>query len=434
MKDTIAGQLPITTSHEVAQQNAPRREQYDLAIVGGGIVGLATARELLLRRPGLRLVVLEKDSAIAMQQSGHNSGVLHTGIYYAPGSLKARACVEGYRRMLAFCDENDIPYQLCGKLIVALNDGELSRLDELYRRGVANGVQGLEMMGPERLREIEPYVTGIRAIYSPNTGIVDYERVAQAYARHVQQRGGELVVGHKVTTIVRRAEWAILSTRRTTDNAGPDIQARYVITSAGLQSDKVSALEYGKRDVRIVPFRGDYYKLRHDKRHMVKGLIYPVPDLRFPFLGVHFTLRPDGEIWAGPNAVLAFAREGYGRWDLSIPDLWDALSYTGFWKMAAKYWRTGVREMHRDYSKRAYLKELQRYLPQLQPEDVVPGPSGVRAQALAPDGQLVDDFLVRRSANIIHVQNAPSPAATSSLMIANMITDEAENAFDLGTE
>jgi L-2-hydroxyglutarate oxidase LhgO len=433
MKDTIVGQAPVTTARQVAPQTAPHQEHYDLAIVGGGIVGLATARELLLRRPALRLILLEKDAAIAMQQSGHNSGVLHTGIYYTPGSLKARACVEGHRRMLAFCDENDIPYQLCGKLIVALNDSELSRLDELYRRGVANGVQGLELMGPERFREIEPFVTGAKAIYSPNTGIVDYGRVAQAYARHVQERGGEIVVGHKVTTIVRRADCTVLSTRLITDDAGPDIQARHVITCAGLQSDKVTAVEHGKRDVRIVPFRGDYYLLRHDKRHMVKGLIYPVPDPRFPFLGVHFTLRPNGEIWAGPNAVLAFAREGYGRWDLSLPELWDALSYTGFWKMAAKYWRTGIREMYRDYSKRAYLKELQRYLPELQSDDVVPGPSGVRAQALGPDGRLVDDFLVRRGANIIHVQNAPSPAATSSLMIASMITDEAENAFGLGS-
>jgi (S)-2-hydroxyglutarate dehydrogenase len=430
--DTIAGHLAVTTSREVTTQTAPSQEQYDLAIIGGGLVGLATARELLWRRPGLRLVVLEKDAAIAMQQSGHNSGVLHTGIYYAPGSLKARACVEGYRRMLAFCDENEIPYQLCGKLIVALNEGELSRLDELYRRGVANGVQGLEVMGPERFHEIEPCVRGIRAIYSPNTGIIDYGRVAQAYARQVQERGGEIIVGHRVTSIARRAEWTILSTRRTTDTVGPDIQARYVITCAGLQSDKISALEHGTRDVRIVPFRGDYYMLRDEKRHMVKGLIYPVPDPRFPFLGVHFTLRPDGEIWAGPNAVLAFAREGYGRWDLSLPDLWDALSYTGFWRMAAKYWRTGIGEMYRDYSKRAYLKEMRRYLPELQPKDVVPGPSGVRAQALAPDGQLVDDFLVRRGENIIHVQNAPSPAATSSLMIASMITDEAQSAFDLG--
>jgi L-2-hydroxyglutarate oxidase len=413
-------------------QSAPQQGRYDIAIVGGGLVGLATARELLLRKPGVRLIVVEKDTAIATQQSGHNSGVLHTGIYYAPGSLKARACVEGHRRMMTFCEENAIPYELCGKLIVALDESELPRLDELYRRGIANGVTGLEMVGPERLREVEPYAAGIRAILSPNTGVVDYTRVATAYARSVQERGGEIVVGHEVTNIAQLGSSAILTTRRHSDSGGvgPEIDAAHVITCAGLHSDRVSAFGRGKRDVRIVPFRGDYYLLRPEKRHMVRALIYPVPDPRFPFLGVHFTRRPDGDIWVGPNAVLAFAREGYGRWDFAPRDLWDALSYRGFWKMAAKYWRTGLEEMYRDYSKRAYVKELQRYLPDLQADDLLPGPSGVRAQAVAPDGRLVDDFLIRRSDNTIHVQNAPSPAATSSLVIASMIADEVGSTLD----
>lgn len=429
MQDTSSGH--ITGTLGFVPQSAPQQRRYDVAIVGGGIVGLATARELLLRKPGLRLIVVEKDAAIASQQSGHNSGVLHSGIYYAPRSLKARACVEGHRRLIAFCEENAIPFELCGKLIVALDESELPRLEELYRRGTANGVTGLEMIGPERLREVEPHAAGIKAIWSPNTGIVDYTRVATAYARNVQERGGEIVVGHEVTNIAQLGSSAILTTRRPSDGggAGPEIDAAHVITCAGLQSDKVSAFGHGKRDVRIVPFRGDYYVLRPEKRHLVRALIYPVPDPRFPFLGVHFTRRPDGAIWAGPNAVFAFAREGYGRWDLAPRDLWDALSYGGFWKMAATYWRTGLEEMYRDYSKRAYVKELQRYLPDLQTDDLLPGPSGVRAQAVAPDGRLVDDFLMRRTANTVHVQNAPSPAATSSLVIASMIADEVGSAL-----
>jgi L-2-hydroxyglutarate oxidase LhgO len=432
-KDTISDKATrhATPALEFVASSSPERSAYDVAIVGGGIVGLATARELLLRRPQLRLIVLEKDATIAMQQSGHNSGVLHAGIYYAPGSLKARACVEGHLRMVAFCEENGIPYQLCGKLIVALEESELPRLDELYRRGIANGVAGLEMVGSERLREIEPHVAGIKAIFSPNTGIVDFPRVADVYARHVRERGGEIVVAHEVTNIVQRGGDTILTTRTSSGagSAGPEIQASRVITCAGLQADRVSHFGHGECEVRILPFRGDYYLLRPEKRSMVKGLIYPVPDPRFPFLGVHFTIRPDGEVWAGPNAVLAFAREGYGRWDVSQADLWDALGYGGFWRMAAKYWRTGLAQMYRDYSKRAYVKELQRYLPELESRDVLPGPSGVRAQAVAPDGRLVDDFLIHVGERVIHVLNAPSPAATSSLVVARMIADEAGAAF-----
>jgi L-2-hydroxyglutarate oxidase LhgO len=423
---------PMTAADGFVPQSAPRQGHYDMAIVGGGIVGLATARELLLRQPGLRLIVVEKDSAIAMQQSGHNSGVLHTGIYYAPGSLKAKACVEGQRRMMTYCDEHAIPYERCGKLIVALDDSELPRLDELYRRGIANGVQGLELVGPERLREIEPHAAGIKAIWSPNTGIVDYVRVAHAYARDVQDLGGEIVVGHQVTNIARRGAATILSTRRPGDaaGAGPAIEAARVVTCAGLQSDTIGAFGQGKRDTRIVPFRGDYYVLRPERRHLVRALIYPVPDPRFPFLGVHFTRRPSGDVWAGPNAVLAFAREGYGRWDVAPRDLWDALSYGGFWKMAAKFWKTGLQEMYRDYWKQAYVRELRRYLPDLRASDLLPGPSGVRAQAVASDGRLVDDFLIRRTEHTIHVQNAPSPAATSSLVIASMIADEVGSALE----
>jgi L-2-hydroxyglutarate oxidase LhgO len=412
----------------------PSSRHYDLVIVGAGIIGLATAREFLLRQPELRLLILEKEQSIASQQSGHNSGVIHTGIYYAPGSLKARACVAGHRAMLDFCRERGIPFELCGKLIVALDESELPRLANLYERGVTNGVQDLEVIGPQRLRELEPYAAGIKAIHSPNTGIIDFTKVAQAYAQEVQQRGGEIVTGYEVIALTTSSKQTMLSIQHhtRTNSTQTEIAADYVITCGGLQSDVLSRMSGNNSDVHIIPFRGDYYRLRPEKRHMVRALIYPVPDPRFPFLGVHFTRRPDGEVWAGPNAVLAFAREGYQRWQINPGELWEVLSYSGFWKMAAKYWQMGLAEMYRDYFKAAYVKELQRYMPELQAQDLLPGPSGVRAQALAPDGALLDDFLIKHGEHVVHVQNAPSPAATSSLVIAQMIVDEARSSFDLG--
>jgi L-2-hydroxyglutarate oxidase LhgO len=410
-----------------------QRSRYDVAIIGGGIVGLATARELLMRYPRLRLVLLEKEEKLATHQTSHNSGVIHTGIYYSPGSLKARACVQGHQEMLAFCEENGIPFDRCGKLIVALDASELPRLEELYRRGMVNGVPGIEIVERDRMREIEPYVAGVRAIYSPNTGIVDYVQVAQTYARHVREQGGETLTGHEVIGISSHGPTVVLSIRHSQHgvDSHTEIQAAHVVTCAGLQSDRISTMHGGKRDVRIVPFRGDYYVLRPERRHLIRALIYPIPDPRFPFLGVHFTRRLNGEVWAGPNAVLAFAREGYRRRDLSLAELWDTLTYGGFWKLAATYWRTGLDEMYRDYVKVAYVRELQRYLPDLRRDDLVPGPSGVRAQAIGKDGHLVDDFLISRSENCIQVQNAPSPAATSSLVIGRMIADEADAAFNL---
>ncbi|HEU5229179.1 MAG TPA: L-2-hydroxyglutarate oxidase [Ktedonobacteraceae bacterium] len=409
----------------------PSSTRYDLVIVGGGIIGLATAREFLLRQPSLRVIVLEKDLTIASQQSGHNSGVIHTGIYYAPGSLKARACVAGHQAMLNFCREYAIPFELCGKVIVALDKSEIPRLEELYQRGTTNGVQGLEMIGPERLHELEPYTAGIKAIYSPNTGIIDYKKVALTYAQMVQLYGGEIVTGYRALSFTTSGEETIIKAQQhpTRGKAQIELTARYVITCGGLQSDQLSSMSGKSDEVRIVPFRGDYYVLRPERRHMVRALIYPVPDPRFPFLGVHFTRRPDGEIWAGPNAVLAFAREGYRRQDINLKELWGTLSYKGFWKMAAKYWKMGLGEMYRDYIKAAYVKELQRYMPELKSSYLLPGPSGVRAQALASDGRLVDDFLIKHGEHVVHVQNAPSPAATSSLIIARMIVDEAERSF-----
>lgn len=401
-------------------------ERFDIAIVGAGIVGLATARELLTRRPGLRVGVLDKEPAIAQHQTGHNSGVIHAGVYYAPGSLKARACVAGKAKLIRFCEEHRIPYELCGKVIVATEESELPRLHELYKRGQANGVPGLELIGPRRLRELEPHVEGIQALYSPTTGIVDFGRVAHAYADEVQARGGTILAGHEVTAITQRDGLRQLVTPVGT------IEARVVITCAGVYADRVARLTGAPESPKIVPFRGDYYVLRPERAGMVRSLIYPVPDPRFPFLGVHFTRRIDGSVWLGPNAVLAFSREGYRFRDVNFRDLKETLSFPGFRKLARRYWRTGGAEMYRDLSKRSFLKELQRYMPDLRPDDLLPGPSGVRAQALAPDGSLVDDFVVDRQEGALHVRNAPSPAATSSLAIAELIADAVEETTDLG--
>lgn len=401
------------------------RAGYDLAIIGGGLVGLATAMELLTRHPRLKLVVLEKESAIAQHQSGHNSGVLHGGIYYAPGSLKATACVAGKARLIEFCKEHGIVYDLVGKLIVATSEDELPRLDALYQRGLANGVPGLKLVDAGELREIEPYCGGIRAIHSPQTGIIDFSAVARAYAQEVASRGGGIRLNHEVREIRGSRGLYLVST------TGGDIETGAIVSCAGLYADRVARLT-GAPDVpRIVPFRGDYYMLRPELSDRVRGMIYPVPDPRFPFLGVHFTRRINGDVWLGPNAVLAFAREGYGRLDVNLNDLRDALGFPGFQKLAAKFWRTGLEEYYRDFSKRAFLAALQRYMPDLTLADLVPGPSGVRAQALAADGALVDDFVVHQQGRALHVRNAPSPAATSSLAIAELIANRAAETLGL---
>ncbi|MDP9381282.1 MAG: L-2-hydroxyglutarate oxidase [Chloroflexota bacterium] len=397
----------------------------EIAIIGGGIIGLATAMELLIRQPGLKLVVLEKESEIARHQTGHNSGVIHSGIYYAPGSLKAKTCVAGKERLLRFCDEHDIPYDLCGKVIVATRKEELPRLHNLHERGQANGVPGLELIGPERLRELEPYCVGIQALYCSTTGIVDYVQVAQAYAREVTDRGGAILTNHEVTAIQERCGLYELQTPSGT------VEAEYVVSCAGLYSDRVAKMTGGPEDPKIVPFRGDYYVLRSEKKDMVRGMIYPVPDPRFPFLGVHFTRRMDGEVWLGPNAVLAFAREGYGKLQIKPGDLLETLTYRGFGKLAFKFWRMGFDEMYRDFSKAAFLSALREYMPQLRMEDMEPGPSGVRAQALNFHGELVDDFVVNHKGRTLHVRNAPSPAATSSLAIADILANTVQKAFAL---
>jgi (S)-2-hydroxyglutarate dehydrogenase len=399
----------------------------DVAIIGGGLVGLATAYRLLEARPELRLTVIEQERELAVHQSGHNSGVIHAGIYYPPGSLKAALCQEGKAALESFCEQHRIPFERVGKLVVAVSAEELPRLEELHQRAAANKVPGLEVIGPDRIREIEPHAVGIRALLSPTTGIVDFRRVALEFADEVRARGGEILTGRRVTGIQRRSDALVLTT------SAEEVVARSVIACAGLWADKVAALtgDAGRDAPRIVPFRGDYYTLSPDARPLVRGLIYPVPDPQFPFLGAHFTRRIDGEVWAGPNAVLAFARTGYRRRDLSIPDLAGTLLYPGFLRLAGRYLRTGLAEMWRDVSKRAFLRELRRYVPELRSEQLRFGPSGVRAQALRRDGSLVDDFDLAGSGRVLHVRNAPSPAATASLAIGRVLTERAIQQFGL---
>jgi L-2-hydroxyglutarate oxidase LhgO len=398
---------------------------YDIAVVGGGIVGLATARELKVRHPDLSVAGVEKENAFNKHQTGHNSGVIHSGIYYKPGSFKAKLCVEGRKLAWQYCDEKNIPYKQVGKLIVATEASELARLQDLWERGLANGVAGLEMLDAAAIQEREPHCRGIKAIFSPVTGIVDWGRVSSSYGDDAKALGAEFFLDHEVNEITRRAGVTVLHTKN------GDIEAKNVITCGGLYSDKLARMTGGGRDPKIVPFRGDYLILKPEKAHLVKGNIYPVPDPEFPFLGVHFTPRMDGSIWLGPNAVLAFAREGYSFLTINPPELWDALTYPGFVKMATKYWKMGAGEMYRDVVRGAYVRALQRYIPELQPEDCLTGPSGVRAQAIASDGSLVDDFIFEGSEGIVHVRNAPSPAATSSLAIGKHIVDDAERRFGL---
>jgi (S)-2-hydroxyglutarate dehydrogenase len=402
------------------------RPDVDLAIVGGGIVGLATAYRLLGARPELRIAIVEKEAELATHQSGHNSGVLHAGLYYAPGSLKATLCREGKLELERFAEAHEIPVEGCGKLVVALDEGELPRFAALKERALANGVPGLEDVGPERISEIEPHAAGIRALWSPSTAIVDFRRVAEALADEIRSRGTEIHLGRRVTGIRETTTQVVLET---TSGA---VVARHVIVCGGLQADRLAAMAGAADAPRIVPFRGDYYTLKPDARHLARGLIYPVPDPRFPFLGVHFTKRIDGEVWAGPNAVLAFAREGYRRRDLNVGDLAGTLAFPGFRRLAGRYLRTGLAEMWRDWWKPAFVRELQRYVPEIRSDQLTFGPSGVRAQALSRDGSLVDDFSLGGSGRILHVQNAPSPAATSSLAIGRTLAETAVERFGIG--
>ncbi len=401
-------------------------ERADVAIVGAGIVGLATALRLLQQKPDLRVVLLEKESVVASHQTGHNSGVLHAGLYYQPGSLKARLCREGKADLETYCEAHGVPVERTGKLVIALDESELERFEALKERALANEVPGLEEVGPERIRELEPHALGVKALWSPGTGVVDFPEVARAFARDVIERGGAIETRRAVESIEQRGDEMILGTSR------GGLVARRVIACAGLQADRVAAMtgdDEGRP--RIVPFRGDYYTLKPEARHLVKGLIYPVPDPAFPFLGVHLTKRVDGSVLAGPNAVLATAREGYGRLDVSLRDLLDTVTYPGFRVLARRFWRMGALEMWRDWSKRAFLADLRRFVPALGAEHLDFGPSGIRAQALNGDGSMVDDFQLGGSERVLHVFNAPSPAATSSLAIGRVLAGEAIERFGL---
>jgi L-2-hydroxyglutarate oxidase LhgO len=397
--------------------------QYSVIIIGGGVVGLGVALEITRRFPRLRLLVLEKEPGVGRHQSGHNSGVIHSGVYYKPGSLKARLCVSGAAAMVEFCREHGVPHNVCGKVIVATRPDELPRLEELRRRGEANGLTGLRLIGPEELRDIEPHATGLQALVVPSTGVTDYAAVCETYAQLISAGGGAIMTSARVTGIRRTANEIVVETSR-----GAFATAS-LINCAGLFADRIARMAGDNPGVMIVPFRGEYYDLTPARASLVRALIYPVPDPRFPFLGVHFTRRITGKVDAGPNAILALAREGYRHTNISPRDLAQSLAFPGFWRMARQHWRNGLDEWHRSLSKAAFVRALQRLLPEISSSDLVPGGSGVRAQALKPDGSLVDDFQFVPSGKILHVLNVPSPAATASLMVGKAIVDIAAEMF-----
>jgi L-2-hydroxyglutarate oxidase LhgO len=399
--------------------------EFDFVVIGGGIVGLATAMAITQRLPNQRLLLLEKEKEVGSHQTGHNSGVIHSGLYYKPGSMKAKTCVEGAAAMAEFCQNNNLPYQRCGKIVVATSQTEIPQLEMLYERGKANGVPDLSIIGPERLREIEPYSSGIKAIHAPGVGITDYAAVARTFAEIVIRQGGEIRTAAKVTGLVPHKN------ETTVHSAQGDFAGKYVVNCTGLHSDRVSKLAGANSDLIIAPFRGEYYDIVPERQSLIKGLIYPVPDPNFPFLGVHFTRVVHGGVEAGPNAVLALKREGYRKSDFSLPDMFTTLAFPGFWRMAAKYWRQGMAEYYRSLSKAAFLRSLQKLVPELRSQDIRPGGSGVRAQALDRQGKLLDDFQILRTGNVIHVCNVPSPAATASIIIGRQIRDMAISAFGL---
>lgn len=390
---------------------------YDVIVIGAGLIGLSTAHQLKLKNPECKILVLEKEGDVALHQSGHNSGVIHSGIYYKPGSLKAQNCIEGYMAIIEFAQEHNIKYDLCGKIIVATNDKEISLLENIYNRGIQNGLQDLQYLSREEFREIEPHCEGVKAIKVPQTGIIDYPAVAQTLKKLYQNLGGEILHFQQVEKINEVGSITIVKTQNN------EFQTQKVITCAGLYSDKMSRLTNPDNDLKIIPFRGEYYKIKDERKYLVNHLIYPVPDPNFPFLGVHFTRMTDGNIEAGPNAVLAFKREGYKFTDFNFSETMETFTWPGFWKIVAKYGNTGMGEMYRSLSKAAFTKALQKLIPEIQENDLVPGGAGVRAQACNREGILIDDFDIVKNGNIIHVRNAPSPAATSCLAIGKKIGD-----------
>jgi L-2-hydroxyglutarate oxidase LhgO len=392
----------------------------DAVVVGGGIVGLATALSLLAHRPGASLLVLEKEPTLAAHQTGRNSGVIHAGLYYKPGSLKATMCARGRVMLERFCEEHGVPFERCGKVVVATTPEEVPRLDELERRGRANGLTGIRRLGPEELRQHEPHAAGVAALFVPETGIVDYKQVARAYAQELARRGGEIRTGARVTGITRSSDGAVV-----VESTAGAVQARVLVGCAGLESDRVAHMAGLPVDVAIVPFRGEYWMLAPERAHLVRNLIYPVPDPAFPFLGVHFTRRIGGGIEAGPNAVLALAREGYTRTSFSARDAWEVARWPGFWRMVSRHWRSGMAEQWRSLSRTAFARACAALVPEITAGDLAPGGAGVRAQAVRRDGALVDDFALAEGERMVHVLNAPSPAATASLAIGEEIAERA---------
>jgi (S)-2-hydroxyglutarate dehydrogenase len=401
------------------------RDECDLAVVGAGILGLAVARELLCRHPSMTVQVLEREGAIARHQTGHNSGVIHQGVYYEPGSLKAQLCTAGARELYGYCESKGIPAQRVGKVIVATTEQELGRLAELERRGRANGVPGLRRIGPAELVEIEPHARGVAALHSPETGIVDFAQVAGAFAGDIEAAGGTVTTGCEVTGV-----WPGAGRLRLVHSRG-ETRARHAVFCAGAWSDQLAVAAGGSADPRIVPFRGAYLRLRPESRDLVRGLIYPIPDLRLPFLGVHLTRQVDGEVLVGPTALLAASRTAYRLAQVAPADLASTLAWPGTYRMARRFWRAGVEELRHALQGSSFVGEAARYVPELTADDVRPGPAGVRAQAVGRDGRLVDDFVFSNTERALHVRNAPSPAATSSLAIARHVADEAERRFSL---
>ncbi|MEK6547574.1 MAG: L-2-hydroxyglutarate oxidase [Bacteroidota bacterium] len=397
----------------------------DIIIVGGGIVGLATAHRLLEANPALKIALFEKEKMVSMHQTGNNSGVIHSGLYYKPGSLKAKNCIEGYHQLIDYCTAEQIPFELTGKIVVASTQEQRVQLENLYQRGQQNGLEGLKKLSLEEMREHEPHVIGVEGMWVPQTGIVDYRAVAAKLAQGIQAKGCELHLGERVTDITKGLSYSIVETDQSV------YEAKLIINCAGLYSDQVAQwTQKEPLDVRIVPFRGEYFKLRKDKEYLVKNLIYPVPDPNFPFLGVHFTRMMRGGVEAGPNAVLAFKKEGYKKLGFNAKELWDTLTWPGFQKVAAKYWETGLGEMYRSFSKEAFTKALQGLIPEIQIDDLVEGGAGVRAQACDRNGGLLDDFSIVQDDKVINILNAPSPAATSSLSIGKTVAEMALVRFN----
>ena len=387
----------------------------EIIIIGGGIVGIATAYQLCKQQPKAQITVLEKEETLGYHQTGNNSGVLHAGLYYKPGSEKAKLAVKGIQQMTQFCQENDIPHEICGKLVIACDETEIPRLDELYDRGQKNGLLGLKKLNQEQLREIEPYAAGIAAIHVPEEGIVNYKKVIEAMALKLKNQGGNIITSAKVIKIQQiKNKWIVHTTKG-------EFESDIIVNCAGLYSDRISELAGEKREMRIIPFRGEYYKIKPEKQYLVKNLIYPVPDPQFPFLGVHFTRLISGGIEAGPNAVLALAREGYHKSQVNIRELYDILSYAGFWRFVQKHWSMSMEELYRSLSKKLFCQSLQKLVPEIQEKDLETGGAGVRAQAIFPNGELVQDFNLVARNNAFHVLNAPSPAATASLAIGEEI-------------